>query len=255
MAIIASLLYFYFWIRSIARKVDRRGLDVRLEELESSVRETTRWLETASGQIREDLENRMSALKNMLDHAENTDESSRPRADRTASQTIETFRVSTDLEPPSESMPAASGEPATFGTGIANQQSIDITPTSAPSSTPLAAGLESDLEPEPYAELPPADPVAGLWPDPSDPFLDPTAEPLPGDGEGVPSTPETVEPLSIVPDEPPPMAAPPAPPGPADRRAQILQLADQGIEPSEIARQLDTSRAEVELIVSFRRPH
>ena len=49
--------------------------------------------------------------------------------------------------------------------------------------------------------------------------------------------------------------AEPAPaPGAGDRRAQILQLADQGLELAEIARQLNTSRAEVELIVSFRRP-
>jgi hypothetical protein len=180
----AAILYCYFWIRSISLKVDRRGLDVRLEELESSVRETTRWLETASGQIREDLENRTSALKNMLEDAENTTVSSRPRADHTAAQPTQSSPVSTDLEPPTA----------------------------------------------------PAD----LWPAAMDTTVDPAGDPDFSHQEDVPLALEIAEPAPA--------------PGAGDRRAQILQLADQGLELAEIARQLNTSRAEVELIVSFRRP-
>lgn len=227
LAIIASLLYFYFWIRSIARKVDRRGLDVRLEELESSVRETTCWLETASGQIREDLENRTSALKNMLEDAENTTVPSRTWADQTAAQPTQTSPVSTDLEPPTESEPVASGAPATVGTGIANQQSMDISPTA------------------------PAD----LWPAAMDTTVDPAGDPDFSHQEDVPLALEITEPSPALPNDYPPDDDEPSPaPGAVDRRAQILQLADQGLELAEIARQLDTSRAEVELIVSFRRP-
>jgi DNA-binding transcriptional MerR regulator len=197
LAIIASLLYFYFWIRSIALKVDRRGLDVRLEELESSVRETTRWLETASGQIREDLENRTSALKNMLEDAENTTGSSRPRADQTAAQPTQTSPVSTDLEPPTA----------------------------------------------------PAD----LWPAAMDTTVAPAGDPDFSHQEDVPLALEIAEPAPALPNDSPLDDDEPSP-APGDRRAQILQLADQGLELAEIARQLNTSRAEVELIVSFRRP-
>ncbi len=247
LAIITSLLYFYFWIRSIARKVDRRGLDVRLEELESSVRETTRWLETASVQIREDLENRMNALKYMLDDAENTNVSSRLRADQTESQILEPPPGSITLEPTTETVPVPSSGPATAGTGIANQQSIDSSPDLAPASTPLALGAESGLDPVSYSDQPPVGPPADSRPVPVDPPDILTAEPETGDPGSLPS--------AFEPAESPPSVPDPSPPdGPSDRRAQILQLADRGVDLAEIARQLDTSRAEVELIVSFRRP-
>ncbi len=237
LAIIASLLYFYFWIRSIARKVDRRGLDVRLEELESSVRETTCWLEIASGQIREDLENRTSALKNMLEDAENTTVSSRLRADQTAAQ-------------PMQTSPVASGAPATVGTGIANQQSVDISPPLPIISTPLEPGLD----PIEYPDISPAAP-ADLWPAAMDTTVDPAGDPDFSHQEDVPLALEIAEPSPALPNDSPPDGDEPSPvPGAVDRRAQILQLADQGLELTEIARQLDTSRAEVELIVSFRRP-
>ncbi len=256
LAIIASLLYFYFWIRSIARKVDRRGLDVRLEELESSVRETTRWLETASGQIREELESRTSALKNLLQDAENKTVSSRSRADQSAAQATQASPASTDLEPPTEFEPAASGAPATDGMGIANQQSIDTSPPLSPSPTPLEFSPEPGLDPVEYPEFPPAAVLDDLQPAAVDTPIDPVGDPEIGDPEAVPLALEIAEPAPVVPDDSPPDDDEPSPaPGAVDRRAQILQLADQGVELAKIARQLDTSRAEVELIVSFRRPH
>ena len=254
LAIIASLLYFYFWIRSIARKVDRRGLDVRLEELEASVRETTSWLETASSQIREDLENRMTALKNMLDHAENTNVSSHSRADQAAPQPVDPSPAPAGLEPATETEPPASRGPTIAGTGIANQQPIDIPPAPTPSSTGLAAGPESSFDPASQPELPPAGSDTDLWSAPTDSPVTPPGEAI-VQPEDVPPALDPTAPASAPPDDTPPeVVPPPVEPRPADQRAQILQLADQGVELTEIARQLNASRAEVELVVSFRRP-
>jgi len=222
LAIITALLYFYFWIRSIARKVDRRGLDVRLEGLEESVRETTRWLETASGQIREDLENRMNALKNLIDQSENTNTQARPTADQSRPTTAENPPDATQLEPPLEPIPNLADEPV----------GADLDPP--PEPPPLQQDDPFGLSPTAPAPFP--EPGIDILLD-QQPVSD--AKPLPPDPEPAP------EPL----EEPVP-----ALPGPADRRAQILDLADQGMDISDIARQLDTSRAEVELIVSFRRP-
>ncbi len=70
-AIVSALVYFYFWIRSLARRVDRGNLNARIEELERSVADTTQWLETASDQIRRDVDRRTTQLKALLDSAEN----------------------------------------------------------------------------------------------------------------------------------------------------------------------------------------
>jgi hypothetical protein len=223
LAIITALLYFYFWIRSIARKVDRRGLDVRLEGLEESVRETTRWLETASGQIREDLENRMNTLKNLIDQAENTNTQARPTADQSQPLAAENPPDTNQLEPTIEPLPALADEAI----------GPDLDPPEPP---PIQQDEPFDLSP--IAPTPVPEPGIDILLD-QDPAAQSEPEPPPPEPEPVPEPVE--EPV-------------PAIPGPADRRAQILDLADQGMDISDIARQLDTSRAEVELIVSFRRP-
>ena len=195
LALVAAVLYFYVWIRSVARKVDQQQLDRRLEELERSVSETTLWLETASAQIRDDLESRIHSLKSLLQDAEN-------RLEVLASE-----RPQTSVEPqaavPDGSVSAGETDQAPAGAG-------DDAPSAVAGAPAEATGTAASEPPE-----------AG------------TGEPLPEKGE--------------------PELAPVAVQQP-DRRGLILELADQGLSVPEIARRINASRAEIELVVSFRRP-
>ena len=195
LALVAAVLYFYVWIRSVARKVDQQELDRRLEELERSVSETTLWLETASAQIRDDLESRIHSLKSLLQDAEN-------RLEVLASE-----RPQTSVEPQ-----------AAVPDGSVSAGETDQSPAAAGDQGPAAIGGA------------PAEPTESAAGEPQEAR---TGEPLP----------ETSGP------EPAPVAA-----QQPDRRGLILELADQGLSIPEIARRINASRAEIELVVSFRRP-
>lgn len=184
----------------------------------------------------------MGALKNLIEQAENSSAPSRRQAHESRSSTAEIAPTGNEFEPTAEtisntiSLPAGSPpdifvEPDRLAPPFAEPDIQPAHPEPAPAALPeseLAILLQSypSPEPEPVTVAPQVTPEI---------------------------TPEAASAEAAV--EPPPSNDGAAGvPGPADRRAQILELADQGVEISEIARQLDTSRAEVELIVSFRRP-
>lgn len=201
-AIVISLVYFYFWIRSVTRRIDRQSLDRRLEELEHSVAETTRWLETASGNIREDLERRMTEFKNLIDQAEHTVEVS----------------IDERLQSPVES-------------ALSGQSALGQSPLS---TTQAGAASRPPDEPDPGAagERAPADVPAQLQPSASA-AASAEVERILAEHAARPQG----KPLSQ-----------------AERRSLILKLAERGLSVPEIAKQLDASRSEVELVVAFRRP-
>jgi len=77
------------------------------------------------------------------------------------------------------------------------------------------------------------------------------AEEVPSQGSAPSPGPETAPPIAAV---PPPVV----PPGPSDAvdelKRRVLEMADAGLAPIEIARRLDKNVGEVELIIKLNRP-
>ncbi len=210
-AIVVALVYFYFWIRSLSRRVDRSNLDARLEELEQSVTDTTRWLETASDQIRRDLDRRMAQLKDLMESAENS-------TDRSASVAPEV------LIDPDKSIASAPMEQASLGgsvEGFAGEAAIE--------SRADGNGAAIDEPVEPEVEQP--DTVVGDIAHSqveSDDVPSRQTSAAGGDSASTGSG--------------------------NDTRRIILELAGQGVSIPEIAKRVNSSRSEVELVVASQKP-
>ena len=205
-AIVAALVYFYFWIRILSKRVERENLNGRLEELEQSVADTTRWLETTSDQIRLDLDRRMTQLKDLMASAENsTDRSISDLTEVVSDQdrsindgSMEQSRASKpfqdDKQPEAKNRLPARSTSAKAAAAVTTEARHEAPKPESEDTT--AGGTES---------LTDADPARGSTT--------------------------------------------------TDTRQIILQLTEQGISIPEIAKRIDSSRSEVELVVAFQKSH
>lgn len=205
-AIVAALVYFYFWIRSLSKRVEQGNLNVRLEELEQSVADTTRWLETTSDQVRRDLDRRMTQLKDLIASAENsTDQSTSdlPEAVSDQDRSIKTKDGSAGQSRGSKPFQDHTGQ------GAKNRLPTRNAPTKAAAAVTTEAQHE---DPKPVSE----DTTAGGNENPK------ATDPADGDTA-------------------------------VNTRQIILELAEQGISIPEIAKRVNSSRSEVELVVTFQK--
>ena len=212
-AIVVAFVYFYFWIRGLSRRIDRGNLNARLEELEQSVTDTTRWLETASDQIRRDIDRRMGQLKELIESAENTtDRSDSDMREVVIGPDRPTAATGAAMEQSAlgGSIEDIAGEGAKDGPSAGNGLAIDdIVAAPVDESATVAGdivGGQSESDDAPSAET------------------SATGAASETRGSGI------------------------------DTREVILELAGQGISIPEIAKRVNSSRSEVELVVALRKP-
>ena len=251
LVIIAAMLYLYLWLRAISRRVEDRELDAKLDDLEESVAETTRWLERASHEIREDIQERTEGLQKLLAEAE---------------ELVETVRRSEAFTTPND---AGTASPA--ATEQARRRRPQETGADAEADRPEAphgSRYESaDVMPGQTLVAHPPGSVSEKETDASE--LSGVQEPVAW------RPPEIEQEVSALIDaavadaeQPDPNAPEPAAPevdaldaddgdehpeDPAKRRLRILALVKQDLEPGAIAAQVGASRAEVEMVAAMHR--
>ena len=257
LVIIAAMLYLYLWLRAVSRRVEDRELDAKLDDLEESVAETTHWLERASEEVRGDIEARTENLQKLLREAEELVESVRGREGMSPghSAVAASPGVTTGnrerLEPHLDDPRSGAG----VSPAIQSDGSGDEPPQAVQGQTPAFDGpagtsereandSEAAQPPEPAVWRPPQleDNVSALIDAAVAEGGSPEAEPdaAPGPTESAPEPAQAELPVEPTAD-------------PAKRRQRIIELVEQGLPPVEIAEQLSTSRAEVEMVMALHR--
>ncbi len=246
LVIITAMLYLFLWLRAVSRRVEDRELDSKLDDLEDSVAETTRWLERASEEIREDIESRTQRLQNLLADAEELVETIQrregalsPRGESDAAPRATVAATESARPAPAESAPEPELDTKGFG-----DEPVETVRGQPPEHAVPADPIEGDdgarsvgtaavkwrppeLENEVSARIDAA--MAGVVGDEAGGSKDTAAdldEPAPDDRANT---------------------------DPDERRRRILELVEQEISPVEIAERLGTSRTEVEMVAALHR--
>ena len=243
LVIIAAMLYLYLWLRAISRRVEDRELDAKLDDLEESVAETTRWLERASHEIREDIQERTQGLQRLLAEAEELVETVR------RSEAISTPRDAGMASPAATEQAPTRGAPEAWADAEADSpESADVMPGQTLVAQPPGSVSEKEADAselssvqEPSAWRPPEieQEVSALI----DAAVADTEQPNP-------SASETAAPVvdALDADD-----GDEHPEDPAERLLRILALVKQDLEPGVIAAQVGASRAEVEMVAALHR--
>ena len=251
LVIIAAMLYLYLWLRAVSRRVEDRELDAKLDDLEESVAETTRWLERASHEIREDIQERTQGLQRLLAEAE---------------ELVETVRRSEAFSTPRDAgmaSPAATEQAPTRGAPEAGadaeadspepsrrsgDESADVMPGQTLVAQPPGSVSEKEAD---ASELSGVQEPSAWRPPEIEQEVSALIDAAVADAEQPnPNASETAAPVvdALDADD-----GDEHPEDPAERRLRILALVKQDLEPGVIAAQVGASRAEVEMVAALHR--